>query len=287
MKYEKIKYENPNRSARCRYGMPLAAKNMKTHAFHFHPEIELLYIVKGSMKNVLEGDAFVSMPGDIVFFNSRVPHDTASLEDGTVRNMVQFRIPSTFDGALRYLSYFLSRRGKDFFIFREGDEDYEELRSHFFDMLERSKDVGAVADCMLTSDIYFITSLLYRRGFLEDEREFFDFGQLERLVPLFEYIDENFAEELSLERCAELLSLNKSYLCRIFRKATGMTVSDFINFVRVNKSEEMLSENKNLSEIAYAVGFSSLSYFHRTFKKYKSVSPSAYRKLYKKREYNS
>ena len=287
MNYEKIKYENPNRSARCRFGSPLPAKTVKTYVFHFHPEIELLYIVRGRMKNVVEGEEFVALPGDIVFFNSRVPHDTQSLEDGTVRNMVQFRIPSTFDGAFRYLAYFLSSRGKDFFVFKKEDEDYEVLCAHIFNMLERDSESGAAADCMLTSDIYFITSLLYRRGFLQDERDVFDFGQLERLVPLFEYIDGNFADELSLEKCAELLSLNKSYLCRIFRKATGMTLTDFINLVRVSKSEEMLSKNKNLSEIAYAVGFSSLAYFNRTFKKYKKASPSEYRKLYKKREYNS
>jgi AraC-like DNA-binding protein len=46
----------------------------------------------------------------------------------------------------------------------------------------------------------------------------------------------------------------------------------------------MLAGNMNLSEIAYAVGFSSPSYFHRTFKKYKNLPPSEYRKLYKGRE---
>jgi AraC-like DNA-binding protein len=80
------------------------------------------------------------------------------------------------------------------------------------------------------------------------------------------------------------LCLNKSYLCRLFRNATGTTLWDFINFVRVCKSEEMLAGNMNLSEIAYAVGFSSPSYFHRTFKKYKNLPPSEYRKLYKGRE---
>ena len=87
-------------------------------------------------------------------------------------------------------------------------------------------------------------------------------------------------EEITLDGCAALLCLNKSYLCRLFRTATGTTLWDFINFVRVCKSEEMLAENMNLSEIAYAVGFSSPSYFHRTFKKYKQCAPSEYRKLY-------
>jgi AraC-like DNA-binding protein len=66
----------------------------------------------------------------------------------------------------------------------------------------------------------------------------------------------------------------------VFRAATGTTLWDFINFVRVCKSEEMLISEMSLSEIAYAAGFSSPSYFHRTFKKYKQISPSEFRKLH-------
>ena len=97
---------------------------------------------------------------------------------------------------------------------------------------------------------------------------------------ILEYIDAHFSEEITLESCAELLRLNKSYLCRLFRAATGSTLWDFINFVRVCKSEEMLAGKMNLSEISYAAGFSSPSYFHRIFKKYKQMSPSEYRKRY-------
>lgn len=279
MRNEQILYKNPNRPAKCVFGKPYAGGGGGS-PLHLHPELEFLYVAEGSMKNQLEDTSHITRVGDIIFFNSRVPHATRFLEIGTVQHMVQFKVPSTFLGSFRYLSHLLRRSVAPYYIFRPGDEDYEELKEHMLDMIAQDAEVGTAGDYRITSDIFFIISLLHRRGLLADERAIYDFGQLSKLVPLFEYIDGHFAEDISLEDCAEVLRLNKSYLCRVFRSATGTTLWDFINFVRVCKSEEMLISEKNLSEIAYAVGFSSPSYFHRTFKKYKQVSPSEYRKLY-------
>ncbi len=279
MRNEKIIYKNPNRPAKCVWGKPHSAGSPVV-SMHLHPELELLFVAAGHMKNYLEGECYDTYEGDIIFFNSRVPHATEFPEEGTVQHMVQFKVPSTFRGSFRYLSYLLGRTVKPLCIFHPGDADYEELKAHFLDMIEQEAEAGAAGDYRVTADIFYIMSILQRRGLLPDERAAFDFGQLQKLVPLFEYIDEHFAEEISLESCAALLCLNKSYLCRIFRAATGTTLWDFINFVRVCKSEEMLVSEMSLSEIAYAAGFSSPSYFHRTFKKYKQISPSEFRKLH-------
>lgn len=278
MKNEIIFYKNPNRPAKCVWGSPCSAGG-RGSPLHFHPEMEFLIIEAGRMGNQLEGAEYFTNAGDIIFFNSRVPHATQYLLDGTVQHMVQFKAPSTFRGALRYLSDLLARTVAPVCVFHPTDADYGELKAHLFDMIEQDAEAGASGDYRITADIYYIISLLHQRGLLPDERAVFDFGQLSRLVPLFEYIDAHFAEEITLESCAELLHLNKSYLCRLFRTATGSTLWDFINFVRVCKSEEMLAGKMNLSEIAYATGFSSPSYFHRTFKKYKQISPSEFRKL--------
>ncbi len=279
MKNEKIFFKNPNRPAKCVWGAPRSAGGRGSY-LHFHPELEFLIIEAGRMSNRLEGTEYITGEGDIIFFNSRVPHATQFLDDGTVQHMVQFKTPSTFRGSFRYLSDLLSRTVAPVFVFHPSDADYADLKTHLVDMIEQDAEAGIAGDYRITSDIFFIISLLHRRGLLADESSAFDFGQLSKLVPLFEYIDTHFAEEIALEECADLLRLNKSYLCRLFRSATGTTLWDFINFVRICKSEELLAGEMNLSEIAYAVGFSSPSYFHRTFKKYKQMSPSEYRKLH-------
>ena len=279
MKNEKIFYKNPNRPVKCVFGK---SHSVYTGAvpMHFHPELEFLIVESGRMSNLLEDAEYLTSDGDIIFFNKGVPHATQPIVDGTVQHMIQFKVPSTFRGALRYLSDILSRTVVPVFVFHSDDCDYAELKSHLIDMFDQDADSGVAADYRTTADIYYVISLLHRRGILADERAAFDFGQLQKLVPLFEYIDTHFAEQITLDGCAELLCLNKTYLCRLFRTATGITLWDYVNFVRVSRSEEMLAGDMNLSEIAYATGFSSPSYFHRTFKKYKQMSPSEYRKLY-------
>ncbi|MBQ4071515.1 MAG: helix-turn-helix transcriptional regulator [Clostridia bacterium] len=277
---EKIFYKNPNRPIKCIRGKPFSANNSGV-PMHFHPELEFLIIEAGRMKNRLEGEEHVTQSGDIIFFNKGIPHATQPIADGTVQHMIQFKIPSTFRGALRYLSDILARTVVPAFVFHPDDADYADLSSHLVDMIEQYDDSSVAADYRTTSDIYYVISLLHRRGILADERAAFDFNRLQRLVPLFEYIDSHFFEPISLDYCAELLRLNKSYLSRLFRNSTGITLWDFINFVRVSKSEEMLAGNMNLTEVAYAAGFSSPSYFHRTFRRYKQLSPSEYRRLYR------
>lgn len=77
-----------------------------------------------------------------------------------------------------------------------------------------------------------------------------------------------------------MLHLNKDYFCRLFKKATGTSVIEYLNFARVCKAEELLKSDMNITDIAYTVGFSSLSYFNRSFNKYKGYSPTCYRKFH-------
>ena len=75
-----------------------------------------------------------------------------------------------------------------------------------------------------------------------------------------------------------MLNFDPSYFCRIFKSAIGATFTEYLNFVRVCKAEKMLSRtNNSILDISEAVGFSSVSYFNRVFKKYRNCSPRAYR----------
>ena len=81
---------------------------------------------------------------------------------------------------------------------------------------------------------------------------------------------------------AKEVNLNKEYLCRLFKKATKKTISDYINLVRISKASEFLKKNISISEVAMMSGFSSLSYFNKVFKDYKHCSPGTYKKIYSK-----
>jgi AraC-like DNA-binding protein len=68
------------------------------------------------------------------------------------------------------------------------------------------------------------------------------------------------------------------YFCKLFKKATGLTFTDYVSRVRIEKAKNLLlNPNLRVSEIAYEVGFQSLTHFNRVFRKLTGQSPSHYR----------
>ncbi|MFD2157783.1 helix-turn-helix domain-containing protein [Rubritalea tangerina] len=92
------------------------------------------------------------------------------------------------------------------------------------------------------------------------------------------YIHEKLSEKISLDALAENANVTNSYLCKQFKKATGLTVVEYINRHRIEMAKELLtSKNVRIIEIAYETGFQSLSQFNRSFHRYTGQSPTEYK----------
>lgn len=99
------------------------------------------------------------------------------------------------------------------------------------------------------------------------------------LIKITRYIEENYTSPISLQGIATHFSLSKQYVMRLFREQFGMTVTHYINEVKLRKSLDLLTfASLSISEVAYAVGFSSLYYYDRIFKKTYALTPSEYQK---------
>ena len=92
------------------------------------------------------------------------------------------------------------------------------------------------------------------------------------------YIDTNYMSPITSGEISEMLFLNPSYLSRIFKRETGMTVTDYIIKVRIDHAMSLLAETDvPIESIAVNVGYTDKNYFSRIFKKTVGVSPSTYR----------
>lgn len=92
------------------------------------------------------------------------------------------------------------------------------------------------------------------------------------------YINEHIDEDISVNRLAELVYLNPSYFSRFYKQNTGMTVTNYIAEIKLEKAKKMLKDsNLKINQIAQKLGFDSASYFIRFFKKYVKYSPQEYR----------
>jgi YesN/AraC family two-component response regulator len=93
-----------------------------------------------------------------------------------------------------------------------------------------------------------------------------------------EFISANYSEDLSLTSVARAVHMSTFYFCKQFKKATGVNFTNYLGRVRVERAKErLLDPNVRVSEIAYEVGFQSLTHFNRVFRKLTGESPSAYR----------
>ncbi len=93
------------------------------------------------------------------------------------------------------------------------------------------------------------------------------------------FIQEHQSEDLTLSQVARSANASTFYFCKIFKKATGLHFTKYLARVRIEKAKNLLlNPNLRISEIAYEVGFQSLTHFNRVFKKIVGQSPTEYRK---------
>ncbi len=97
-----------------------------------------------------------------------------------------------------------------------------------------------------------------------------------KIHPILQYINRNIGSELSIKSLSEHFYINKSYLCELFRKETGLTLNQYITSKRLLLSKELLKQGKTVIEVTGLVGYKNDAYFIRLFKKYFGFTPKKF-----------
>jgi AraC-like DNA-binding protein len=101
---------------------------------------------------------------------------------------------------------------------------------------------------------------------------------IERLRPLFAFLDEHYSEAISLDQAAGLVHMSKSHFLHFMKQVTGLSFVSYLNQFRIAKAQELLiKSDKSIAEIGQGVGFCDQSYFGNVFRKLLHMSPSQYR----------
>jgi AraC-like DNA-binding protein len=103
-----------------------------------------------------------------------------------------------------------------------------------------------------------------------------------RMGTVYKYIHTHYNETPDVNTVADSVHLSTAAFCRYFKKQTKMTFTDFVNQYRVAQSKTLLLQDKSVSEACFEVGFESLSYFNKLFKKLTGENPSDFKKRYVK-----
>ena len=101
---------------------------------------------------------------------------------------------------------------------------------------------------------------------------------IQRLDPLFRFLDERYRETITLDDAARVMGMSKSHFIHFMKQVTGMSFVSYLNQFRVAKAQALMATtDKSLAEISHDVGFCDQSYFGQVFRKLLHTTPRDYR----------
>jgi len=253
--------------------------------WHFHPEIELTLIVRGTGQRFVGDNISAFKEGDLVLLGPDLPHTWMSQPDKRRTSqsvVIQFRREflgqSFFDGAreMSSVARLLDRSARGIcFVGPTRDriarvmEQMEEL-SPLRRLIKLLESLDELARAQTTTT-------LSSEGF----RPTLKLHEQKRIDAVSIFLNRQFVRPIDLAEAAEVARLSPRAFTRFFRRATGKTFTDYVNELRVGRAcQLMLQSDKNISTIAYDAGFGNLSNFNRRFIRIKGVNPRHFRRSY-------
>ena len=246
---------------------------------HYHAEIELLQISEGKIKCITQNHTVDAYAGDIIFINEGIPHST-QVPVGTLHRLIQFRAESISPvyGTGYNMSRFLRRTANDCIVLKKGTDVCTEMTDILNKMHEELNTCISAYETYIKGYMTIMIGILSRYNIIQTFT--YNNESMQKILPVVNYTDMNFHKDISLESICHKFSINKSYFCRMFKKATGRTFVEYLNFVRVTEAERLLhSMSESITDISLECGFSGVSYFNRVFKNIIGCTPSEYRKI--------
>ncbi len=258
--------------------------------WHFHPDYELIYIIKGSGKRFV-GDSIENFyPNDLILLGPNVPHIWKNDEKyylGDKKLYAEVIVIQFKEDALGH-DFFslpemkevkkvlnLSKRGV-----KISGETQKNVKAAMWEAVEttgikRIRILLNILDLLTnTNDLSLLTS----RSFEKMNNE----SRSKRISKVFEHIAYNFQKKIELGQIAELANMSKTAFCRYFKLHTTKTFQEYLNEVRISYACKLLIEEKlSISQISLECGFNSPSYFNRQFKSIKKETPKSYYLKYK------
>ena len=260
------------------------SKTGKSAAMHFHNYAEIIYVENGSISVMNEDTEITAKKGEIVFINSCVPHETYKNVPYSNCALFQFDLSKAIQTPTKdmgkYFGRFISSSLCRMHHFSGADSSRSELEQCLLRILEEQKERKKAYGLYINAELLRIIAFLYRRGIIADELSGRSAKALSKILPALKYLDENFRNEITLRELSAAANLNPNYFCRTFKAATNSTFTEYLNFIRICCAEKLIVAGENtISEISESVGFSSVSYFNRVFRRLNGCTPSSYRKI--------
>ncbi|BFP39671.1 AraC family transcriptional regulator [Flavobacteriaceae bacterium GF1] len=258
----------------------------KNHTiWHYHPEIELVYVNSGAGKRQIGSHVSYFRDGDLILIGSNLPHcgfmeKNTGNKSQTVIHMKKNFLGNDFFGipemakiqklldiaksGIAFTGKTKTKIGEKMEVM-EYQSDFQRLLS----ILNILNELGA-------SDDY---TVLNAEGFTMQS----EVKDNDRINIVFNHVKNNFKDDISLDEMADMVSMTVPSFCRYFKKITNKTFTQFVNEYRLVHASKLLAEQPmSITEVCYESGFNNFSHFNKSFKAFTGQNPSEYRNQLKK-----
>jgi AraC-like DNA-binding protein len=281
--FEKVDYQN-NTSMLLHIN-----SEVDNYSVHWHTAIEMIMPVENIYTINIGKTTYVLREGDILIIPPGELHELIAPEQGVRRILLfDFSLISNLKGLSNILTVLNQPRqitpstapDIHFPLVRLFDEITYEYRSK--NTLREAAIYALIIQMFVVmARKYMNTENLFPDVKLNKQREY-----IEKFNVIFEYINDNYSEDITLDAIANVAGFSKFHFSRLFKQFTDMSFYDYLNQRRVKEAEKLLLDpNLSITEVAMRSGFSSIATFNRVFKSFKECTPTEFKNLYRRRNH--
>lgn len=251
--------------------------------WHWHPEIEITYVRKGTMCYKVNNLVYRLKEEDIVFNNS------GALHSGTMENQEDCAyIPVTFDPRLIY-GFFQSTINSKYvdpviqdsmlpaICIDQSESWHRPFREYLLRIIALDEKKPDFYELDITICLQSMWRLLLEHITYEPQASRENSLEYDRIKKILSYIEENYQNKITLNDIAGHIHLCESECTRLFKRHMNTTLFAFLQEYRIERSLEFLQDDQPVSAVADKAGFSDPNYYSKVFAKIKGCSPREYR----------
>lgn len=249
---------------------------------HWHNEIELIRVISGKLNVKLNANKYLAEENDIFFINPRTVHGATPVGDCIYECIVmRFDMLNTEDEECRF---FIDCILNNQIIINEFNHNspktFSDAMNRIFDSM-RAKSKGykfSVISALYSLLCAVIDHKMYKTISLDEK--LIENKNITKLKRALLFIRENYQKQITLQDMADKVNMSQKYFCLFFKEMTKKTPVEYLILYRIEcAARKLRNSDSNVTEIALSCGFNDLSYFIKTFKNIKGVTPAKFRKM--------
>ena len=273
------------------YPVTLSDVYLRLIRWHWHPEIELIYVLDGKVEALIDEESFILEPGQGIMVNQNVLHAFRRVEGYEAVFVSIVFHPCFIFGygtaalSVKYLNPIVNNPDMKYLILNDGDphtgpvitcmKQVQDLyNSHEFGYEIACKAaLCSLWNVLLKLPQHSKSSVAKSKRILNDE---------ERIKNAIVFIEDHFAEPITLDEIAASIHISKSECCRCFQRVLRVTPFEYLLKYRIFYATKLMQQQdpaaSSISNLAITVGFGNISYFNKVFKRVLNMTPTEYKK---------